>query len=1058
MHVKQDQRSIENKAKGQKGITRRQLIKSTAFVGGCAILAAQANKIFGVLTETNVADSQGPYELAQPHNQIYTTCLQCHVSCQIKAKIWDGTLAKLTGSPYSPQTFLPHIPYKTRPEDTATIDGKLCAKGQAGIQTYYDPYRIRKVLKRAGERGSNKWRTIPFNQFIEEVVRGGKLFAEAGDSRPYPGFDEVVALRDAEVAKKMAEDAKKCGKGEMNVAEFKKKYPDHLDKLIDPEHPDLGPKNNGFVFLAGRIQPGRAQLMKWFTELSLGSKNHYEHTTICEQSHHIAYDLMTGHKTNHMKPDLANAEFVIFWGTGAFTANFSLVTMAEKVTTGKLNRGMKTAVVDARLSNDAGKADWWLPVQPNGHGALAMAMIRWILENNRYDQRYLENANKAAAKADGEPTWTNASHLVKIVEGHPMALLKADEAGIGTAEQRVVSRAGRLIAVDPEDENKPIEGDLLVKTQVKGLSVKSAFQLLTEQAMARTLKEYAEESGVDTMTIIEVAREFTSHGKRSVVEMYRGPVQQTDGYYNGCLIITLNVLIGNADYKGGLSKGGGSWHEVGDKPDSIYPLENMHSGPLKAFGPRITREKSRYEDFTLFREHGYPAKRPWYPFTGNIYQEVIPSFTAGYPYAGKILFLHMGTPALSTPGGTQHVINMLKDPARVPLFIASDIIIGETSMYADYIVPDLTYLERWGFPHDTPDVPTKVGKVRQPVAIPFTEEVEVNSERMPICMETFLIAVGTRMKLPGFGQDAFGKGLPFTRPEDWYLKEVANIAFGDKAGEDVPEADAAEMALFQKARRHLPLSVFNEKRWKQALRSENEWRKVVYVLNRGGRFADFSQAYEGDKMKSALNSMFHLFVEEVASQRNSLSGAYFSGVPIIGGEYDAAGKPLKRSQEYPFKIITYKEAFGGHSRTISNYWGNIALRPENKILIHRQDALRIGLKQDQRVRLVSADNPGGKLELKDGENRVVPMIARVEIIEGIRPGTLAVSWHYGHWAYGSNDVVVDGHKIYGDRRRAAGICSNHILAVDPVLKDVCLTDPIGGSASFSNSRVNVVPV
>ena len=489
----------------------------------------------------------------------------------------------------------------------------------------------------------------------------------------------------------MAEDAKKCGKGEMNVAEFKKKYWDHLDKLIDPEHPDLGPKNNGFVFLAGRIQPGRAQLMKWFTELSLGSKNHYEHTTICEQSHHIAYDLMTGHKTNHMKPDLANAEFVIFWGTGAYTANFSLVTMAEKVTTGKLNRGMKTAVVDARLSNDAGKADWWLPVQPNGHGALAMAMIRWILENNRYDQRYLENANKAAAKADGEPTWTNASHLVKIVEGHPMALLKADEAGIGTEKQRVVSRAGRLIAVDPEDENKPIEGDLLVKTQVKGLSVKSAFQLLTEQAMARTLKEYAEESGVDTMTIIEVAREFTSHGKRSVVEMYRGPVQQTDGYYNGCLIITLNALIGNADYKGGLSKGGGSWHEVGDKPDSIYPLENMHPGPLKAFGPRITREKSRYEDFTLFKEHGYPAKRPWYPFTGNVYQEVIPSFTAGYPYAGKILFLHMGTPALSIPGGTQHIIDMLKDPARVPLFIASDIVIGETSMYADYIVPDLTY-------------------------------------------------------------------------------------------------------------------------------------------------------------------------------------------------------------------------------------------------------------------------------------------------------------------------------------------------------------------------------
>ena len=193
--------------------------------------------------------------------------------------------------------------------------------------------------------------------------------------------------------------------------------------------------------------------MKWFTELSLGSKNHYEHTTICEQSHHIAYDLMTGHK-NEPHETRPGQGPVCYSGNRGFFANFSLVTMAEKVTTGKLNRGLKTAVVDARLSNDAGKADWWLPVQPNGHGALAMAMIRWILENNRYDQRYLENANKAAAKADDEPTWTNASHLVPRKKDTLMALLKADEAGIGTAEQRVVLRAGRLIAVDPEDEKE----------------------------------------------------------------------------------------------------------------------------------------------------------------------------------------------------------------------------------------------------------------------------------------------------------------------------------------------------------------------------------------------------------------------------------------------------------------------------------------------------------------------------------------------------------------------------------------------------------------------------
>ena len=68
----------------------------------------------------------------------------------------------------------------------------------------------------------------------------------------------------------------------------------------------------------------------------------------------------------------------------------------------------------------------------------------------------------------------------------------------------------------------------------------------------------------------------------------------------------------------------------------------------------------------------------------------------------------------------------------------------------------------------------------------------------------------------------------------------------------------------------------------------------------------------------------------------------------------------------------------------------------------------------------------------DGEKGVQDMVARVELKEGIRPGTAAASWHYGDWAYGSNNVVVDGHLIKGDKRRAAGICPNHVMRLDPV--------------------------
>ena len=119
-------------------LSRRNFIKSTAFVGGSAVLGLQAAKSIGGLfgKEASAAMQQAaPYILSEPQNLLYSSCLQCHVACQIKAKIWDGTLAKLSGNPYSPQNLLPHIPYDTKPKEAATIDGKLCGKGQTAIQT-----------------------------------------------------------------------------------------------------------------------------------------------------------------------------------------------------------------------------------------------------------------------------------------------------------------------------------------------------------------------------------------------------------------------------------------------------------------------------------------------------------------------------------------------------------------------------------------------------------------------------------------------------------------------------------------------------------------------------------------------------------------------------------------------------------------------------------------------------------------------------------------------------------------------------------------------------------
>ena len=93
-------------------------------------------------------------------------------------------------------------------------------------------------------------------------------------------------------------------------------------------------------------------------------------------------------------------------------------------------------------------------------------------------------------------------------------------------------------------------------------------------------------------------------------------------------------------------------------------------------------------------------------------------------------------------------------------------------------------------------------------------------------------------------------------------------------------------------------------------------------------------------------------------------------------------------------------------------------------------------------------------DFKNGRTR--PIVGKLRVIEGIRPGVVAFSLGHGHWAYGSSDVVIDGQLIKGDPRRGTGIHANAALRVDPVMKNSTLSDLTGASAVFYDTSVRVV--
>jgi len=1078
----------------ERGLSRREFLKAAAITGGACALLGQIPGALQAFNQAMAAGESAFFE-AQPENQLYTVCLQCNTGCAIKVKLLDGVAAKIDGNPYSPWTLWPHPAYDTPVKDMATTEGAICPKGQAGIQVAYDPYRIVSVLKRkpGTKRGAGQWETISFDQAIQEIVEGGDLFGEGN----VEGMRAVRALTDAELSNEMKAavqkilDEKDAEKKKELVKEFQTEFKDHLDALIDPEHPDLGPKNNQFMFVWGRMKGGREDVVDRFVKEAYGSVNMNGHTTVCQGSLYFTGKAMSA-KWNAAKgafdsgdkfywqAETGNSEFVIYVGSNLFEAGYGPPQRVPKATDAIIN-GRKFAVVDPRLSKLAAKAWKWIPIRPGADAALALGMIRWMLENEKYNAAYLALANAAAQAAAGEPNYTNASWLVKIKDGAPGKHLRASELGLLTPQ--TVQKDGKDVTVyvdaagvefpgdtpvalvggvpipinvlDPKAA--PVMGDLLFSGKQGEFQVKTGLQILLESAQEHTTAEWAEIAGIKESDILELAAEFTSHGRKAAADIHRGPSQHTNGFYNNNAWYIVNLLIGNFDYKGGILKLS-TYDRKGSKKGQPFPVTKMWGEEeMHPFGVDMLRTNTAYEKTTLF-DGAYPTKRPWFPLSSDVYQEDIPSIGDAYPYPVKILMTYMSALPYSLPGG-QKVIEILADTKEIPLFITSDIMVGETSMYADYIFPDLSYLERWEFHGSHPSVPWKVENVRQPaISIPGWPTVKVYGEEIAMSWEALLIAIAEKLELPGFGPNGFAEGVQYIRPEDHYLKQVADIAFGEKedGSDSVPEADDEELRIFLEARRNLPPSVFDADKWKAAVgNDESLWRKTVYVLNRGGRYEAFAKGYKGDKVAHPYGRLVNFYQEKTATTINTMTGKPYAGYTrYIPAGLSSIGEEIPHDG-YDLHLITFKAITMTKARTISNYW-LLSVLPEGYLLINSQDARKLGIKDGDMIRVSSASNPEGAYDLQNGKKH--PIEGKAKVVEGIRPGVVAFPLGFGHWASGASDIVIDGKVIKGDPRRAVPLMANGAMQLDPVMGNVTLSDVAGGSAVFYDSMVKVEKV
>ncbi len=294
-------------------ISRRKFVGS-GLAAGAAAASGGCRPVF--LTQI-LGRAEADKTAMGPIEWVHSACLQCPAGCGIRVKTIQGNAIKIEGNPLHPIN-----------------QGRLCPKGQAGLQVLYDPDRIQGPLKRIeqSERGAGDWESISWEKAIKEVA------------------DRLAAIR---------------------------------------KHPKKGPHT--VAIMGGRYRGHMRELFSRFAR-SYGTPNRIDSGSIGSANGPLAHYLTHGVRDN-LAYDWENANYVISFGASlveAFQPTVYVQRMVAQMRRGRPGRRGQLVTVDPRLSVTASKSDEWVPIRPGTDGALALGMAAVIVQEGLHDQKFLD--------------------------------------------------------------------------------------------------------------------------------------------------------------------------------------------------------------------------------------------------------------------------------------------------------------------------------------------------------------------------------------------------------------------------------------------------------------------------------------------------------------------------------------------------------------------------------------------------------------------------------------------------------------------------------------------
>jgi anaerobic selenocysteine-containing dehydrogenase len=792
--------------------------------------------------------------------------------------------------------------------------GVICAKGSAGIMQQNSPAKLSRPLLRTGPRGSGEFKEISWNEALETATQW------------------LSAIR-----------------------------------WSDPKR---------LAFFTGRDQS--QSLTGWWAK-EFGTPNYAAHGGFCSVNMAVA-GLYTigGSFWEFGEPDWEHARYLMMFGVAEDHDSNPI-----KIGLGRMKgRGAKIVSVNPIKTGYSAIADEWIGIRPGTDGLLVLALVHELLRADCIDFEYLVRATNAPWLVIEAPGSSQHGLFLRDARGQPMCWDARAERLASATDARVRPRLVGRFTLPDGGAARPVFS-LLAERYLDPSYAPEAIGPkvgIAPKIIKRIAAELAQAAFENPLVIAQPWTDWTGRRHESMIgrpvafHAMRGISAHSNGFQTCRALHLLQTLLGAVDtpgswnYKSPFPRPNPPGPPPSGAPGEVQPGQPLPGSPLGfPHGPEDLLVDEQGKALRIDKAFSWEA-----PLAAHgLMHMVIRNAHAGDPYPIDTLFFYMANMGWNSAMNVPATLAMLTDcdtetgEYRIPRIIYSDAYWSETVAYADLVLPDTTYLERWDCISllDRPigSVEGPADSIRQPVLDP---------DRDVRPFQDVLLELGYRLGLPSMttpeGAPRYPGGYPDYIVNHERIPGIGPLAGwrgenGERHGIGAPNPNQLQRYIANGCFWHARLP--DECRYFRNInRDYLDWAVSMGFI--AAPEPIFIQLYAEPLQRLRLAAEGHGNIQPPEELRPRLLES-LDPLPLW---YEPYEQRVAEADSFPLFAVTQRPMAMYHSWGSQNAWLRQILG-WNRLYINRATAERLGLDDDDWVWIESPwGRVKGQLKLMEGVN------------------------------------------------------------------------------------------